>query len=608
MNAVISDLANLIKAKRKEQERFVLMLGAGASISSGVKPTASMQDEILRQFGQGIPGDKIDDRFDVLWGRSNPSQREIYLQPYLDVPPGQGYLQLARLIKEGYFDLALTFNFDNLLEQALIAVDFRDYSVLVRGEIADDQMQKLIDAKEPRFKLVKLHGSVKGSKHFLFDTEEMYQYPAPIEAMINLATSRDIVVCGYAFNDYCVIRSFADQGGSIVCVNPGGVPKGVRVKVKNRKSESWAIKSDFDGFCHSLFRELLEHPGAEPEVRLPNPFKFLESYEEDDRDVMLGREEETERFVRALNRKPRVIVVSGQRKAGKTSFVRARLIPWLDAQHFDPIYLRCQRDLEVSLPRQLTAPGDGQAGPTSLPETLQAIANRTPGRHSVLFLDQFDRVTSRFDWQTRQGLNELSAYLKEHVWAGTSDELTVVLVVSDESTLGGWLCQECAELGLPASLVMCVAFDNKEVLHIIQTMAKTAGYEFDPAIFEDMARNYEQSRNTTLPERNFTLAHIQAICHLLAGKQKVDYPSYEVVAQNLNALHQAINVVDIISFVEDLGWPDAAWMRAIIKVPLKESKERIAEFIRKHYEDIRPGAVRTRPRPGQPAPQPPTLT
>ena len=31
MNAVISDLANLLKAKRKEEEPFVLMLGAGAS-------------------------------------------------------------------------------------------------------------------------------------------------------------------------------------------------------------------------------------------------------------------------------------------------------------------------------------------------------------------------------------------------------------------------------------------------------------------------------------------------------------------------------------------------------------------------------------------------
>jgi len=88
----------------------------------------------------------------------------------------------------------------------------------------------------------------------------------------------------------------------------------------------------------------------------------------------------------------------------------------------------------------------------------------------------------------------------------------------------------------------------------------------------------------------------------------VDYPSYEVVAQNLNALHQAINVVDIISFVEDLGWPDAAWMRAIIKVPLKESKERIAEFIRKHYEDIRPGAARTRSGNGQAAPPRQALT
>lgn len=526
-----------------------------------------------------------------------------YLRPYLDVPPGPGYLLLARLIKNGFFDLVLSFNFDNLLEKALDEVDFRDYSVVMRGTVKDEEMQKLVDAKEPRCKLVKLHGSVRGSKHFLCDLEEMYQYPPAIEALVKLATARDIVVCGYAFNDFCVVRAFADQGGTIVSVNIDAVPKGLRVKVKNRKSDTWAIKAEFDSFFKDLHAQLVD-PRPPTFVTPPNPFKFLESYEEDDRDIMLGREEETERFFKALNRAPppRVIVVAGPGKVGKTSFVRGRLMPGLDAAKYRGVYLRCQSDLEVSLPRGLKL-GATPEETLDLPASLKRLAELSADRRVVVFLDQFDRVTTRFEWRSRVGMKQLSDYLRDRVWKGSSENMTIVLIVSDESTLGGMLCQEASDNDLVNSLVMCVAFDRQEVVNIIQSIASNAGFEFDPQIIEDMARKYEQSRNSPMPDKRFTLAHIQAVCHLLAGKQKVDYASYEAFAQNLNALHQAINVVDIISFVEDLAWTDAVWLRNIIKVPLKESKEKIAEFIRKHYEDLVPRSAGSRARPAPPVPQ-----
>jgi hypothetical protein len=65
-------------------------------------------------------------------------------------------------------------------------------------------------------------------------------------------------------------------------------------------------------------------------------------------------------------------------------------------------------------------------------------------------------------------------------------------------------------------------------------------------------------------------------------------------------LNQAINVCDIISFVEDFTWPETAWLRNIIKVPLKESKEQIAAFIKAHYEELVP-VSRPKGRPRAPA-------
>src|SRR4051812_15731555 len=149
-----------MKLKKRQSETFVLMLGAGASISSGVVPTTKLMEDLLNEFGQDLdPNDRLEDRFDKLWQRTSDRDRRILLQPYLEHTPSVGYEKLAALVDAGYFELALTFNFDDLLEKSLTTFGFHDYKRVIRGETIDEEMQKLVDATEPRFKLIKLHGS-----------------------------------------------------------------------------------------------------------------------------------------------------------------------------------------------------------------------------------------------------------------------------------------------------------------------------------------------------------------------------------------------------------------------------------------------------------------
>jgi hypothetical protein len=76
---------------------------------------------------------------------------------------------------------------------------------------------------------------------------------------------------------------------------------------------------------------------------------------------------------------------------------------------------------------------------------------------------------------------------------------------------------------------------------------------------------------------------------VLAGTRHVGYDSYRgAFDQSLDALHQAINVVEFMSFAEDRDYPISAWFRNMLKVPLRESKEKIAEFIKAHYEELQP--------------------
>lgn len=590
MTAQVENLASLMKAKKERGEKFVVMLGAGASITSGVKPTAVMMQELLEKYGRGLAGTTLEDRFDELWKQTSKTDRGTLLEPYLDLQPAPGYEKLARLIRAGYFDVLVTFNFDDLLEKALKGAEFVDYKVIIRGETIEQEMQKLVDAKEPRFKLVKLHGSLRSSDHFLFDSEEMSKYPDPVKAVVNRITEHDIIVCGYAFADQCVRGAFAEQGDLVVSVDPAGPPRGLKIFLKNRRSENWSIRAGFDDFFGELNHELLE-PRTVAAKPLLNPFKFLESYDDADKGSLTGREEETDDFVRALEKTPhpRVIVVAGPGKAGKTSLTKAVLLPGLDPQKYRGIYVRCQANIAESLPRDLTRLGFASVE-ADVAATLRGLGKASPNEHVVLFLDQFDRVTSRYNWRTKAGSKELGAFLRDQLFTGCNEALTLVLIVTDEGSLGGTLLKECGDEGLPASLVPCLAFDKQAVVDIVRALAKKGEINFDSQIIEQMAQQYEQYKDAPAPENRFTLAHVHAVCHILAGTRQVNYDSYEAFKANMGALHQAINVCDIISFVEDFAWSDAVWLRNIIKVPLKESKDKIAQFLKEHYEELLPQA------------------
>jgi conflict system STAND superfamily ATPase/SIR2-like protein len=603
VNPQVRNLANLMRLKRRTGEKYVLMLGAGASMSSGVKRTPDIMDELLAQYGQDLNGQgRVEDRFDRLWQRTPNATRRAFLQPYLDHQPSPGYGKLAALIDAGYFEVVVTFNFDDLVETSLKHAGFTDYGRIVRGETIDEEMQTLVDTAAPRCKIVKLHGSLTSSDHFLFDVNEMLEYPKPIADLVAKITSRDLIICGYSFNDVCVLRAFSPRGGPIVCVNPTGVPRGLRGFLKDRLSEDLGIDAKFDEFFDDLYDALLAQPTA-PAAAPPqrNPFKFLESYEAGDKDGFAGRADEIARFRGALDARPQVIIVAGPAKAGKTSLVRAGVLPSIDSATYAPVYVRCQPELEKTLRAELW-PGQA-ADPAGLPAVFSRLSTEAAGKRVVLFLDQFERSTARFDLETRAGRDELAAMCKQ-VLSG-SVPVTLVPVIVDDNSLLTTLVQACAQSGVSFQIVQCAAFERDEVATIVKTLAAAAQLEFDQRIIDEMSAAYEQTK-TASPEQRLTLAHVQAMCHILAATRTLDYESYRrAFDNNLNALHQAINVCDIIGFVEDLTWPNDVWFRNMIKVPLRESKERIAEFIKLHYDELVPQPERSRvPRPAWTVPAP----
>jgi len=577
----IADLANLIKALRAENKRFVLMLGAGASVSSQVPDTRTMMKSVVDQYATGIDGD-VEDRFDRLMSGPEDNRRAI-LKPFLDKTPSFGYRLLAELIRDGYFDTIITFNFDVLLERSLHDVGVHDFQTIVRGEFNDEQIPVAMD--QPGIKILKLHGSLKGTSAFVFTRDGLIDYPQPIQATVRKLTAGDILVCGYAYNDQCVIRSFSDDGrGTVVVVNKNPPPM-LRDVAKHRDSEQY-IYSGENGYFDQFFERLsasLRPEGQAVRAVAKNPFKFLEAYRAqdeapEDRNWFFGRDELVQEVSQRLrDQPPRAFFIAGPSKAGKTSFVRAGLMPALEPQ---PLYLRCQpdEDFDVWLPSELARRHDIAAN--DIGAALQALAPAA-GPRFYLVLDQFERVVRPYERRPR-GREEFRAFLTR-LRGITPAMMTIIFVVRNEGALffptliDLKVAQDC-------TVVNC---DGEIVGEVIRKIVDRANLGFDPGIIQLL-----QDRCGNSPANEpFTLAHVTAVCHLLCDSGRLDVASLQrILAEHENALNRIINQYDVIGFVEDIPFDERArvLLPRMMKVISEEGRQNLAECLNSHFVELFP--------------------
>ena len=258
MSDPIRNLAQFLALKKNADRKFVLMLGAGASISSGVKPTAEITGELVERFAAAEPGD-VEARFDRLWSTATPETRESMLKPYLDQVPSRGYRPLAELIVKGFFDVVITFNFDRLLERALEDAGFHDYKVIIRGETDLAVIAPLVeaqgaarqdpqDARQPAVCRL-LPVLERGDAELPGGDPRRAARASPGATSSSAATPSTICASSTAFND-------AENAGSIYYVNPPGRRSRTSAASSSaRRSKDRVISGDsgrFDDFFEAL--------------------------------------------------------------------------------------------------------------------------------------------------------------------------------------------------------------------------------------------------------------------------------------------------------------------------------------------------------------------
>lgn len=123
---------------------------------------------------------------------------------------------------------------------------------------------------------------------------------------------------------------------------------------------------------------------------MKSPFKFLDAYTPEDRDVFFGRDQEVETLYNLVF-KSKLLLVYGQSGTGKTSLVQCGLGGKFDLTDWFPFQVRRNDNINHALSEALSGPIGGNLRNDSLTETI-AYLYKNFLRPVYLIFDQFEEL------------------------------------------------------------------------------------------------------------------------------------------------------------------------------------------------------------------------
>ena len=267
-------LMHLIVTRNGDVPNFSLLLGSGASSTSGVRTAEDMIGEWrLLLFNRSTGHDDYqkwlvaqnwyehEDEYSLLFEAiyDQPSQRRIYVEECVkDAHPHWGYVYLTNLLTKRFFDVVFTTNFDDLINEACYL-----YSDGLRPIVAaHDSVIEGIRVTSGRPKIIKLHGD------FLYDNikntlSELETLEVNTKRKLNqFAQEYGLVVLGYGGRDRSVMDTLElllrddnrYKQGVYWCLRRGASVS-ARLESLLRRDRVYLVRVDgFDEFSADLHR------------------------------------------------------------------------------------------------------------------------------------------------------------------------------------------------------------------------------------------------------------------------------------------------------------------------------------------------------------------
>ncbi|EPR6421697.1 TPA: SIR2 family protein [Yersinia enterocolitica] len=283
----VKDLADYIRARSGVIPNYSLFLGAGSSVTSGIRTAVDLVDEWRKEVFERISKIKYSTPEDAKkWLEENevdwyepsneysslfekkfdlPSQRRRFVEEQVDKKlPSIGYAYLVELFENRCFDTVFTTNFDDLINEA-----FYQFSGERPLLCAHDSSIKGISITSSRPKIIKLHGDYlfDGIKSSLNETESLEINTK--EKIIEFTKEYGLIFVGYAGNDKSIMEVLNFllkqddylKNGIYWCVRTGDYISPELFKILS-KDRVYLVEIDgFDELMAALFYEISINDG-----------------------------------------------------------------------------------------------------------------------------------------------------------------------------------------------------------------------------------------------------------------------------------------------------------------------------------------------------------
>lgn len=142
------------------------------------------------------------------------------------------------------------------------------------------------------------------------------------------------------------------------------------------------------------------------------PYKFIESFGQNDEEIFFGRDIELDEFLKHVKRS-RLTLLYGKSGVGKTSFILAGLFPkLLYLKDYLPIYLRCSKNPLKSIKKAILINAEKEAGILKSKSQLYSLSEnelnrlitelyKSINKELVIVIDQFEEFFTTLSDRTR---------------------------------------------------------------------------------------------------------------------------------------------------------------------------------------------------------------
>ncbi|MDY0129099.1 MAG: SIR2 family protein, partial [Methanosarcina vacuolata] len=285
-DAVRALAGSMVARKKSGRDPYILLIGAGASLSSECSSMISIVDDVLETYSKtefnnwkkeiedatllderygkllkkDIDGKKLILFFDI-WSTRDHDTRYSILREHLweGKIPSKGYNDLVDIIKQGYFNTIISTNLDHLIEKALEEKGLRrpdNFIVLVNGKDKPEEIIEQIESSRVSLKILKLHGTLESPRSYAFTEEEIFDFTKEIKPKLVQIINKSIIIIGHSMQDRDINVLFEGEGKEIHFVNPSLPDPGsmiYKTLVVRRKGN---IISGDDGDFDTFFQKL----------------------------------------------------------------------------------------------------------------------------------------------------------------------------------------------------------------------------------------------------------------------------------------------------------------------------------------------------------------